>query len=180
MSRFCPKCGSEIQDGVKFCRRCGTALNVRQIKPATSINYQSGNFQQPPGGYMPNQYSSKSHGNGFYVLIATLIFALCVGSFMIFSHVDLDKSDSAAKDEYSARVEKHSPDALTQPQQPHNTGVITGTEVRMRGEPNLQGNIIGYFDRGEVVEIIDSTPEWAKVKRANGAVGWVSVKFCSF
>lgn len=62
----------------------------------------------------------------------------------------------------------------------HNTGEITGTEVRMRANPGSNANIIGFFDKGEKVEILDVKPEWVQVKRANGAVGWVSDKFCKY
>ena len=52
------------------------------------------------------------------------------------------------------------------------TGVIAGTEVRMRGE------VLGYFDKGEKVTILETKEGWHKVKRANNAVGWVSGQFC--
>ncbi len=69
----------------------------------------------------------------------------------------------------------------TKPQESaHNSGVITGTEVRMRANPNKNANILGYFEKGETVDIIEVRPEWVKVRRTNGAVGWVSDQFCKY
>lgn len=58
------------------------------------------------------------------------------------------------------------------------TGVITGTEVRMRKESNMRGEVLGYFDKGEKVTIMRTKEGWHKVKRANNAVGWVRSDFC--
>ena len=58
------------------------------------------------------------------------------------------------------------------------TGVIAGTEVRMRKEGNMRGEVLGYFDKGEKVTILETKEGWHKVKRANNAVGWVSGQFC--
>lgn len=61
-------------------------------------------------------------------------------------------------------------------------GKIIGTEVRMRSDPNLNGDVLDYFENGEVVTILDAASgselEWTKVKRANGAVGWVASAYC--
>ncbi len=58
------------------------------------------------------------------------------------------------------------------------TGVITGTEVRMRDAGNLNSSVLGYFDKGEKVAILESKNGWYKVRRANGKEGWVSADFC--
>lgn len=58
------------------------------------------------------------------------------------------------------------------------TGVITGTEVRMRKDGNMRGEVLGYFDKGEKVTIMRTKEGWHKVKRANNAVGWVRSDFC--
>lgn len=61
-------------------------------------------------------------------------------------------------------------------------GRITGTEVRMRSEPNLNADILDYFTKGEIVTILDAATgsdlTWTKVKRANGDIGWVSSAYC--
>lgn len=58
------------------------------------------------------------------------------------------------------------------------TGVITGTEVRMRDAGNLNSSVLGYFDKSEKVAILESKNGWYKVRRANGKEGWVSADFC--
>lgn len=58
------------------------------------------------------------------------------------------------------------------------TGVVTGKEVRMRDAGNLNSSVLGYFDKGEKVAILESKNGWYKVRRANGKEGWVSADFC--
>jgi len=63
---------------------------------------------------------------------------------------------------------------------------INGTEVRMRHAPNLNGDIIGYFEQNERVYVYGYTnidyskplPNgWAYVKRENGQFGYVAAQF---
>lgn len=62
-------------------------------------------------------------------------------------------------------------------------GRISATEVRMRSDPSLNGDIIGYFDKDEVVTILDAAEgegmQWIKVRREDGEVGWVAAAYCS-
>lgn len=55
--------------------------------------------------------------------------------------------------------------------------VITGSDVRMRAEPTLQGKIVTFFSKqGERVEIVRAASDslnWAHVRRENGTTGWV-------
>lgn len=62
---------------------------------------------------------------------------------------------------------------------PTAVGYITGSEVRMRANPGSNGSVLGFFNKGERVDILGSSPGWIQVRRSNGAVGWVSDKFCS-
>lgn len=70
--------------------------------------------------------------------------------------------------------------ASTEDSKPANkTGVITGTDVRMRAGAGTNTNIVGYFDRGEKVSVLSIQEGWYKVKRSDGGVGWVSADFCT-
>lgn len=64
-----------------------------------------------------------------------------------------------------------------------NKGTITGTEVRMRGGAGTNTEILGYFEKNEVVEVLKSDIvgglKWYQVKRTNGVTGWVSSDYCS-
>ena len=57
-------------------------------------------------------------------------------------------------------------------------GVITGTDVRMREFGNANSKILGYFDKGEKVSILESKNGWHRVQRSDNSVGWVSGDFC--
>ena len=55
--------------------------------------------------------------------------------------------------------------------------IITGNDVRMRAEPNLNGKAITFFPKeGErilLVQAVNDTLLWARVRRENGTEGWV-------
>ena len=53
---ICPKCGTELNDGVVFCSKCGT--NVTHQTPPTGSNQAQGAYQQ--GGYSSNSDKVKS------------------------------------------------------------------------------------------------------------------------
>ncbi len=63
------------------------------------------------------------------------------------------------------------------------SGVITGTEVRMRSGAGTDYNVIGAFDNGENVQVLGSAQAdgatWYKVQRSDGSTGWVSADYCS-
>ena len=64
------------------------------------------------------------------------------------------------------------------PEPPNTHGQIRGTEVRMRGGPSTDDEILGYFDNREYVSILGSANGWYHVRRANGTECWVSGDFC--
>lgn len=59
------------------------------------------------------------------------------------------------------------------------SGIITGTEVRMRSGAGVNTEILGYFEKGEKVNILEIQEKWTKVQRSNGQIGWVSNDFCA-
>lgn len=63
------------------------------------------------------------------------------------------------------------------------SGVITGTEVRMRSGAGTDYRVIGAFDNGETVQVLGSAQAdgatWYKVQRSDGSTGWVSADYCS-
>ena len=62
---------------------------------------------------------------------------------------------------------------------------ITGDEVRIRKEPNTDCDILGYVNKGDVVEVlglVNQTGEafgnkWAAIRLSNGNMGYVSTMF---
>lgn len=71
------------------------------------------------------------------------------------------------------------PDASESDTTSSGKGIITGTEVRIRSGASTESEIMGYFNKGETVDILDTASGWIKVKRSNGTVGWVYSQFCS-
>ena len=64
-----------------------------------------------------------------------------------------------------------------------STGTITGTDVRMRASYSTDSAVLGYFDNGETVTVLDDVTSegqrWLKGQRSEGSVGWVSADFCA-
>lgn len=56
MTRFCPQCGASLQEGMRFCNKCGTPLVPTQPQTA----------QPPPGQYAPPNYQAPPAGYGQY------------------------------------------------------------------------------------------------------------------
>ena len=61
-------------------------------------------------------------------------------------------------------------------------GTITGTEVRMRNGAGTASAILGYFTKGEVVQVLKSDmvngAKWYNVRRTDGTTGWVFADYC--
>ena len=60
-------------------------------------------------------------------------------------------------------------------------GRITGTDVNMRSGSGKNHSVIGTFNKGEIVVVIDiemSKHPWLEIRRKNGDVGWVSGDYC--
>ncbi len=64
------------------------------------------------------------------------------------------------------------------PAPPNTHGQIRGTDVRMRGGPSTDDEILGYFDNREYVSILGNMDGWYHVRRADGTECWVSGDFC--
>lgn len=66
---YCHQCGKEVNEDVKFCPYCGTALNQGD---QTQTGYQNGGYQpinqQPPYQQAPYQNDMDAPSAGFAVL----------------------------------------------------------------------------------------------------------------
>lgn len=151
--------------------------------PPPNMGGMNGNGYPPRG----NAAGGQSGGNGKYIFLAVIAFVvIALGAyFIMFNGGEKDVRETpSTQTETVNSTEKpsggQSTTSTVKKESSHNSGVITGSEVRMRANPGTNSNIIGFFDKGEKVEILDVQPEWIQVKRTNGAVGWVSAKFCSY
>lgn len=82
---FCPKCGSQIPDGVKFCPKCGAVL-----KGAAGQTPQRGNSNTSYG-----QPAPKKSPTGLIIALVALLIVLAVG---ITAAVFYLRSDSGNKE----------------------------------------------------------------------------------
>lgn len=81
------------------------------------------------------------------------------------------KSEQApAKTAATQEVKKEAP-------KEEKTGFIVGTDVNAREKASTESAIVGTFALGEKVTIVSDEPEWAKVRRSDGAECYVFKKF---
>ena len=92
---FCPKCGSNVNDGARFCPVCGNDMTVQQPqglrgypRPQDSANYaqqQPGSYAQPqvpvqpPMGYAPMVEDAPKKSNGVKIALIALVAVLVIG-----------------------------------------------------------------------------------------------------
>lgn len=179
MGKFCKKCGTPINDNTNFCPRCG--CNQNEVQPYNQALYSS-------IGPVRAKSQNKGSDNTNVIIWLLVVVVMAVGIFCIVSASRSGVfSDSPSFDiQQEEEIDVLPPDyydkstIINDKSVPHNSGTITATEVRMRDEPNLKSNVIGYFNKGESVDILEIRPNWIKVKRANGAVAWVSSQFCTY
>lgn len=56
--KICPNCGKELEDDVKFCEKCGCAIeSYNQNQGADTNSFQDGNVPQMQPGFNPNGQS---------------------------------------------------------------------------------------------------------------------------
>ena len=58
-------------------------------------------------------------------------------------------------------------------------GEITGNNVNVRKGPGLTYSVIKQLNKGELLEILESTEKWYKVKLSDNEIGWVSSTYIS-
>ena len=56
------------------------------------------------------------------------------------------------------------------------TGIITVNSLNVRGEPSLNGNILGKLQKGETVKIISESNDWIEITY-NGESGWITRQY---
>ena len=90
-------------------------------------------------------------------------------------------SDSAAADEPSvterqAASAEPSEQPRRDPQRP--LLVVTATSLNMRAEPNAQSALVGSFPRGALVEPVETSGNWVRVRTLeDSSVGWMYASY---
>lgn len=106
---YCPNCGSELAEGVKFCGNCGTAVNSAPAEPKTvDMNEVFGEYFSPAGntGTTHNARSTapakpkkkKKKGAGLLGILVTVVVVVVVRLLVSGVFMGLDKGIEAAED----------------------------------------------------------------------------------
>lgn len=128
--------------------------------------------------------------NIFSVLLLCLLLYACAAS-----QTNPDNAPSAKPDNAQAttpdRSSKNTSDFVVkdqdQPTRVSNDQLSTPTvqylyivkDVKMRKEARNLSKVVVTLKKGELVEKIDASKTWVKVKTSSGKTGWVSNKFVS-
>ena len=88
---------------------------------------------------------------------------------------------NAKNNQQTSNASGQNNDGVSLPFEPKLKGYINGTEVFMRSGPGKQYNTVGYFNKGEIVEVLDAPKgsEWIYVRTANSKKAWVFSQYFS-
>ena len=194
--KVCSKCHIEYDDKYSFCKKCGLALKDVQNRQSPVISH-----------YSSNDYFNRYllifgivlvivlGGVGFYYFHSTVrsLESQVNKQKLVINNADRNlESQKSTLEEQQQKIKEL--EEVLEDSQDGNRSIpvqdnsrltmrivpeiayITGTYVRFRSFPN--GSIIGSFDRGEEVSILENANHWYKVRRKDGSVGYVSAQYC--
>ena len=159
--------------------------NALQTEPInnsfTADNNPSGN---KPVSTSSNQWKDTFAKNQKYI-IGVLVLLLAVGGGVLFSKFLSSPKEAVVATKPKQPVVSSEVKANTSNMETANTkqvvtqsySYVLGTDVKARADASMQANVVGTYDLGEKVLVIDEQGEWAKVKRANGMECFISRKF---
>lgn len=75
---YCPKCGTQNQDGVNFCQKCGNALNSTPV--AHGSTYNNTPVFRSKSDFLSDYYSK--HPSYYILIVFSIIFDI-IGSIII-------------------------------------------------------------------------------------------------
>lgn len=90
---FCSKCGTQINDGAKFCPKCGQPTNAASQQQVSQPQQQYA-AQQPQQQYaaqQPQQQPIKPDSNMILAILSTLFCCLPTGIYAIILANKVDK-----------------------------------------------------------------------------------------
>lgn len=93
MSKFCKKCGTELNDNAKFCNKCGASVNSgikrtetrRHVEKETDVEVISGNVP------LVTEKECKKWHQKTGGIICWLIFFFPVGLYLMWKYADWKK-----------------------------------------------------------------------------------------
>lgn len=98
MSKFCKKCGRELNDEAKFCTQCGQPCSKEGDAHVEETSQEHRKTEEQESDQKPDKKSSKWKIP--LIIAACILCAACVGYFVIYpqvtAHIEQQKNEEAA------------------------------------------------------------------------------------
>src|SRR6185503_12772358 len=85
---FCTECGTQIEQGKKFCRNCGARVGSA-VEPTTPTATESGEDSQRRAQPIPAETPRENGGNNRLLVVAAGIAVLVLGGAGVYFGTDL-------------------------------------------------------------------------------------------
>jgi uncharacterized membrane protein YvbJ len=93
---FCKNCGNQVNDGTKFCPKCGQAVDG---EPQQQV------YQQPAQAYQqPQQHRAQPNSNMVLAILTTIFCCLPTGIYAIIQASKVDKLYMSGEYDEAIRV----------------------------------------------------------------------------
>ncbi len=89
-------------------------------------------------------------------------------------NVSINGKNGWVSGEYISKVKSVSQESKTT-----KSGTITGNDVNVRKGPGLTYDVITRFNKGERLDILETSDNWCRIKTSGGIEGWVSSTYIS-
>lgn len=161
---YCPKCGSKIGEGEKFCRTCGMAANPNngpEVQPDAQFQpYANPVYAPPPGQYInPNVQRRGSSRNLFIIIGAAAV--LVIAGIILFIVLSSPGGPSGIVQKYIDSMNSKNLNSMLSCVDTATVGSITQSQFEQLNENDTRvtlNKIISEKINGDSAEVvIDAT-----------------------
>lgn len=185
---YCPNCGSEIAEGVKFCSNCGKAVNSTPAEPKpVDMNELFGEYFSPAGNNEAHKARStnpeqpvrpkkkKKKGSTFLGILVTIVVVIVVRLLVSLVFTGVDKGIEAAEEAIEQRKQEELDATLAAAETEEALqAALEAMDKQANGEANPE--YLDIFNRNNIV-VTSSIVAYVGVDERSFAIededGWI-------